>query len=221
MRDLCKKTQCIHTWTPRQTKSIPTNHLHLYDFYIIINKYLNHLADMYCFTERTPFYMKHILHEWIWCFTSFPQFEYRNMHILAQSHLTTQFRKHKILRHSDTVRPYGDLTRGLHKPAQMAKFMGPTWVPPGSCRPQMGPCWAHELAIRVRIQVSPTLSIQSQIVEFISPTEVDVRTKLCFWYPNHEKKMIYDMLFLWDIWISVWRLCDRSPCKMMYMVGVI
>ena len=24
------------------------------------------------------------------------------------------------------------------------KFMGPTWGPPGSYRPQMGPCWPHE-----------------------------------------------------------------------------
>ena len=28
--------------------------------------------------------------------------------------------------------------------SQIAKFMGPTWGPPGSCRPQMGPCWPHE-----------------------------------------------------------------------------
>ena len=27
---------------------------------------------------------------------------------------------------------------------QIAKFMGLTWGPPGSCRPQMGPCWPHE-----------------------------------------------------------------------------
>ena len=26
------------------------------------------------------------------------------------------------------------------KSSQIAKFMGPTWGPPGSCRPQMGPC---------------------------------------------------------------------------------
>ena len=26
-----------------------------------------------------------------------------------------------------------------HKPTQIAKIMGPTWGPPGSCRPQMGP----------------------------------------------------------------------------------
>ena len=30
----------------------------------------------------------------------------------------------------------------LQKETQIAKFMGPTWVPPGSCRPQMGPIWA-------------------------------------------------------------------------------
>ena len=28
--------------------------------------------------------------------------------------------------------------------SQIAKFMGPTWGPPGSCRPQMGPMLAHE-----------------------------------------------------------------------------
>ena len=27
---------------------------------------------------------------------------------------------------------------------QIAEFMGPTWGPPGSCRPQMGPGWPHE-----------------------------------------------------------------------------
>ena len=38
--------------------------------------------------------------------------------------------------------------------SQIAKFMGPTWGPPGSCRPQphVGPRWAHvgptDLAIR-------------------------------------------------------------------------
>ena len=29
--------------------------------------------------------------------------------------------------------------RRYYKYAQIAKFMGPTWGPPGSCRPQMGP----------------------------------------------------------------------------------
>ena len=28
--------------------------------------------------------------------------------------------------------------------SQITKFMGPTWGPPGSCRPQMGPCWPLE-----------------------------------------------------------------------------
>ena len=28
--------------------------------------------------------------------------------------------------------------------AQKTKFMGPTWGPPGSCRPQMAPYWPHE-----------------------------------------------------------------------------
>ena len=27
---------------------------------------------------------------------------------------------------------------------QIAKFMGPTWGPPRSCRPRWAPCWPHE-----------------------------------------------------------------------------
>ena len=37
---------------------------------------------------------------------------------------------------------------------QIAKFMGPTWDLPGSCRPQMGPCWPMNLAIREPIGFS-------------------------------------------------------------------
>ena len=32
--------------------------------------------------------------------------------------------------------------QSMTKPSQIAKFMGPTWGPPGSCRPQMGPMLA-------------------------------------------------------------------------------
>ena len=32
----------------------------------------------------------------------------------------------------------------LEKATQLAKFMGPAWGPPGSCRPQMSPILAHE-----------------------------------------------------------------------------
>ena len=33
-------------------------------------------------------------------------------------------------------------SRNFPKCSQVAKFMGPTWDPPGSCRPQLGPMWA-------------------------------------------------------------------------------
>ena len=28
--------------------------------------------------------------------------------------------------------------------SQITRFMGPTWGPPGSCRPRWAPCWPHE-----------------------------------------------------------------------------
>ena len=37
-----------------------------------------------------------------------------------------------------------DSSCSLSFTTQIARFMGPTWGPPGSCRPQMGPCWPHE-----------------------------------------------------------------------------
>ena len=38
------------------------------------------------------------------------------------------------------------------EPSQIAKFMGPTWGPPGSCRPQMGP-----MNLVIRDPTSPKL----------------------------------------------------------------
>ena len=41
------------------------------------------------------------------------------------------------------------IDNGCVRASQIAKFMGPTWGPPGSCRPQMGPMLAPcTLAIR-------------------------------------------------------------------------
>ena len=40
---------------------------------------------------------------------------------------------------------------------QIAKFMGPTWGPPGSCRPQMGPM---NLAIRIIVYQPYTMCLE-------------------------------------------------------------
>ena len=57
-------------------------------------------------------------------------------------------------KHETVVRPYKRTVIILYARAlinfasvpvyQIARFMGPTWGPPGSCRPRMGPCWPHE-----------------------------------------------------------------------------
>ena len=35
-------------------------------------------------------------------------------------------------------------TKKTSKQPQIAKFVGPTWGPPGSCRPRWAPCWPHK-----------------------------------------------------------------------------
>ena len=51
--------------------------------------------------------------------------------------------------------------------SQIAKFMGPTWAPPGSCWPQMGPIsapWSLLSGIcHSRISQQPTLCIMEQL----------------------------------------------------------
>ena len=51
--------------------------------------------------------------------------------------------------------PAGFVHRGII--SQVGKFMGPSWVPPGSCRPQMGPMlapWTLLSGIVRRIDIS-------------------------------------------------------------------
>ena len=45
--------------------------------------------------------------------------------------------------------------------SQIAKFMGPTWGPPGSCRPQMGLCWPHEPCYRGYYMLYSQLQLQN------------------------------------------------------------
>ena len=51
-------------------------------------------------------------------------------------------RTHSHTRHSIAMN-WASLRRYLLY-TQITKFMGPTWGPPGPCRPQMAPCWSHE-----------------------------------------------------------------------------
>ena len=65
---------------------------------------------------------------------------------VTQAIIFRAFSGHKISR-SDSVWKYfsiGSLIFEMRQSnsTQIAKFMGPTWGPPGSCRPQMGPILA-------------------------------------------------------------------------------
>ena len=67
-------------------------------------------------------------------------------------HLNKRLSKQSGRRFFRRHRAYGvTVMRGI-KATQKTKFMGPTWVPPWSCRPQMGPMLAMNLAIRVRLK---------------------------------------------------------------------
>ena len=56
----------------------------------------------------------------------------------------------------------GTIITQSNRATQIARFMGPTWGPPGSCRPQMGPMY---LAIREDIVNSTTATGAEHISE--------------------------------------------------------
>ena len=48
--------------------------------------------------------------------------------------------------------------KDARKTYQIARFTWPTWGPPGSCRPQVGPCWPHEPCYQGYPRYKPSLS---------------------------------------------------------------
>ena len=83
----------------------------------------------------------------------------RNVDMIPQSYLITYPRRSGLLHkgmQTMNIWMYVFLSKGclthwglwwkkmdpILKTTQIAKFMGPTWGPPGSCRPQMGPMLA-------------------------------------------------------------------------------
>ena len=76
-------------------------------------------------------------------------------------HLSIAIRTiHVIFQHCFTIT--ARMSEWLYKATQIAKFMGPTWDPPGPCRPQMGPMLAHEHCYQGRVTASPNMSQTSQ-----------------------------------------------------------
>ena len=87
----------------------------------------------------------------------------------------------------------------LSKTTQIAKFMGPTWGPPGSCRPQMSPILAPQTL----------LSGHCTIVKGHTPTDKYTMPV------NHisvscNAIIFYAQYFLWtNVECSISMLCER------------
>ena len=63
---------------------------------------------------------------------------------------------------------------------QIAKFMGPTWGPPGSCRPRWGPYWSHEPCYQGPRNISQFF-IGTYRQEQYQQTEVYMTGNHCVW----------------------------------------
>ena len=72
---------------------------------------------------------------------------------------------------------------------QIAKFMGPTWGPPGSCRPQMGPM----LAPWTLLSGVSLVQVQCQNADYVCYTIV-LQIKATMEYPKHFNVFVHVLL---------------------------
>ena len=81
------------------------------------------------------------------------------------------------------------------------KFMGPTWDPPGSCQPQMGPMLAPWTLLSGTVH-SKTMTIDPCPWRIKYPTMHHFVTEMC----TYVTKMVH--CGIWDG--ALWDLCNRS-----------
>ena len=85
---------------------------------------------------------------------------------------------------------------------QIAKFMGPTWGPPGSCRPQMGPhAGPKNLVIRVMQKVFPCRSSACNLHE------------ICWTVRNHSMSRLFWVSFRGCFWEYFWVMWFRNSAN--------
>ena len=80
---------------------------------------------------------------------------------------------------------------------QIAKFMGPTWGPPGSCRPQIGPMLAPWTLISGKLQVSDLVWITS-CREHNCRVERDI-VLAAYYIPVHQWWLQWSLSRWWNV----------------------
>ena len=91
-----------------------------------------------------------------------------------------------------------DITWLVHVSSQIARFMGPTWGPPGSCRPQMGPMlapWTLLSGMTTKVNCDIITSVAHQIITSL---------------PDH-KQTEWDMVNVWKSSFLLSFMC--SSCR--------
>ena len=96
-----------------------------------------------------------------------------------------------------------DQANAMLLPSQIARFMAPTWGPPGSWRPQMGPWWPHEPCYQRWL---PHLVTNSNNIDRVQ----------CAWV-NFNNLLCYDTAQEWcekQIWFYVSSKKNQLKCKL-------
>ena len=93
---------------------------------------------------------------------------------------------------------------------QIARFLGPTWGPPGSCRPQMGPCWP--LAIRelpFEVAVAGACCYRS-VWQSAGRQCVTMRVAVSLASEGFDMVMIFNLLGFGDVWSHLFSEQNQS-----------
>ena len=99
--------------------------------------------------------------------------------------------------------------------AQIAKFMGPTWVPPGSCRPQMGPMLAPWTLLSGRVRQISTVSGEQAVMPVIFAFDRTASTLIQLWHNVISDTNIYHKM------LSLCNYQQISSEPMLYVISLI
>ena len=75
--------------------------------------------------------------------------------------------------------------------SRIAKFMGPTWVSPGSRRPRWAPCWPHESCYQGRGEALCTVSVGIQALSKLEHLYILAILNCAIHLPHYGVKMVY------------------------------
>ena len=101
---------------------------------------------------------------------------------------------------------------------QIAKFMGSTWGPPGSCRPRWAPCWPHEPCYQGRTIVRQIIRRFAFCCHKFIYIHIYIYVYIYIWITDASKSRAFRTIFENKLWCLTWHIFYKNGRNLFIMV---